>query len=320
MKPRIRTLALAAALIAAGAAPAAGVDSAMLRPSVSVTGDVVRLGDLFAGAGERADVAVARAPAPGRRAVFDARWLYRVARAHGLAWRPTSLHDQSLVERASLVIDRETIEEHVLAALVPHGVDPRTAEVEISNRLLRLHVATDSLATVAIEDIAYDRRTRTFGAVVQAPADRPLAQRLRITGRVHRIAEVPVPVRRIGRDEVIAAEDVTWLSVRAGTLPRDTIVAAEDLIGQTPRRGLRAGMPVSAVEVQAPVLVPKGELVTIVLATPQMTLTAQGRALEDGSAGEAIRVSNAQSSMVVEAVVTGAGMVAVRLPGAMAMN
>jgi len=51
----------------------------LLRSYAVVDGDVVRLGDLFDNVGVKAELAIARSPAPGKRATLDAEWL--------LAWR-----------------------------------------------------------------------------------------------------------------------------------------------------------------------------------------------------------------------------------------
>jgi flagella basal body P-ring formation protein FlgA len=93
------------------------------------------------------------------------------------------------------------------------------------------------------------------------------------------------------------------------------ILEPEDLAGFSPKRTLRAGTPIRVAEVQPPVVVSKGALVTLVLDTPSMTLTARGRALEDGGDGDTIRVTNAQSRTTVQGVVTGAGKVAVPYSG-----
>jgi flagellar basal body P-ring formation protein FlgA len=94
-------------------------------------------------------------------------------------------------------------------------------------------------------------------------------------------------------------------------LQKNSILAAEDIIGLTPRRTLRPGVPISAADIQRPVMVSKGEIVIIALQTPQMLLSARGQALTNGSKGDAIRVANIQSRQIVEAVVTGPGQVAV---------
>ena len=54
----------------------------------------------------------------------------------------------------------------------------------------------------------------------------------------------------------------------------------------------------------------------IVLQAPGMTLTAQGKALEDGGRGEMIRVVNIQSNRTIDATVQAAGQVGLFAPGA----
>ena len=317
--PILLALALSVLAPPAAAAPAAEAAPVTLRQSVTVSGGLVRLGDLFVPAGDKAEAAVAYAPAPGKRAIFDARWLYRVARAYGLNWRPLSIHEKAVVARESIVIGRREIADHILAALVDKGVDA-DMQVELSNRMLRIHVPGDSTATVAVEDVAYDPRTRRFIAIVAAPADDPAARRIRVTGRVHRVIDVPVLTRRVLAGEVIRERDVKWIAMRGDRLQQDTIQDPGALIGKSPRRGLRAGVPVRVSDVRLPVLVPRRSLVTIMYRVRSMTLTAQGRALEDGGAGDTVRVANTQSNTVVQAVVTGANRVSVQPAGPIAMK
>ena len=317
--PILLALALSVLAPPAAAAPAAGAAPVTLRQSVTVSGGLVRLGDLFVPAGDKAEAAVAYAPAPGKRAIFDARWLYRVARAYGLNWRPLSIHEKAVVARESIIIGRREIADHILAALVDKGVDA-DMRVELSNRMLRIHVPGDSTPTVAVEDVAYEPRTRRFIAIVAAPADDPAARRIRVTGRVHRVIDVPVLTRRVLAGEVIRKRDVKWIAMRGDRLQRDTIQDSGALIGKSPRRGLRAGVPVRVSDVRLPVLVPRRSLVTIMYRVRSMTLTAQGRALEDGGAGDTVRVANTQSNTVVQAVVTGANRVSVRPAGPIAMK
>ena len=118
-------------------------DKVVLRESVVVKSKLVRLGDLFSNTGAKADITVAYAPAPGKRALFDARWLSRVARAYGLDWRPLGPQDQIMVERESQIITRAEIEDSIHAALISQGAE-RSMTVELSNRLLRLYVASGS--------------------------------------------------------------------------------------------------------------------------------------------------------------------------------
>ncbi len=303
----------------AAQAKAAAADTVMLREAIAVNSKVVRLGDLFTGVGDKADIAVAYAPEPGKRAIFDARWLFRVARAYQLDWRPLSLQDQVVVERESLMVTREEIEDHIRAALIERGVDP-AIQVELTNRMMRIYLPGTATSTIGVEDVAYETRTGRFAAVVAAPAGEPTATRVRVTGKVHKVSEVPVPARRLAPNDVITANDVKFVSMRDDRVPRDAVTNADDLIGMAAKRSLRPGVPVQSIAVQQPILVPKGSLVTIVLQAPRMTLTAQGKALENGTEGETIRVANSRSKKTIEAEVAGPGRVVVKSVDALAMN
>jgi len=291
----------------------------MLRDAVTVKSKLVRLGDLFINAGDNADVTVAYAPAPGKQALFDARWLYRLARSYGLQWKPLGIQDQILVQRAGQAISREEIEDTILAALSKYGAE-KSMSVELSNRLMRLYVPTGALAQVGVEDISYEPRTGRFSAIIKAPANDPRAERNRVTGRLHEITEIPVLVRRMLKKEVITKRDIKWVRTRNDRIRRGTVLELDELIGMAVKRGLRADRPIQTSAIQRPILVAKGSLVTIILKAPKMTLTARGKSLDNGADGDTVRITNSQSKKVIEAEVTGTARVAVVPTGFMAMN
>ncbi len=326
MRSLIFILAIALASVSAppawsgdgdGLAPDA--EKVTLRKSVQVRGHLIRLGDIFTVTGDKADIEVAYAPEPGKRAVFDARWLYRVAHAYKIDWRPLSSEIRTVITRDSVIIDRAEIEELLLAALAEKGADP-DAEVDLGNQVLRLHVPGEAADAVEVEEMSFDQRSQRFSAIISAPTGNGAARQVRIRGRLFATTEVPVLNRRVLAGELIKRQDLKWIKVRSRRLQPNTVINDADLIGRTPRRGLRAGYPILASAVQRPVLVPKGSLVTMILRTPQMLLTAQGKALQNGSEGDVIRISNSQSDTVVEAEVVGEGRVAVRPTTLMAIN
>ena len=113
----------------------------------------------------------------------------------------------------------------------------------------------------------------------------------------------------------IAAGDLETIKVRRDRAAPDAATDAAQLIGMTPRRPLQAEEPVRLGDVQRPVLVHRGDLVTLVLETATLRLTAQGKALEDGAINALVRVENTKSNRVIDAAVTGPGLVAVSMPG-----
>jgi len=324
--PALLGVVLSLLLMLAFAVPAAGGQSSqessrpalgqvVLRQNIMVDGTLVALGDFFDGVGDKAAIAVAYAPEPGKRAVFDANWLYRVANSYGLKWKPMSLKQQAVVKRETVTIEREEIEDHILAILIDKGVDPEIT-VELSNRSMRLYAPSSAQASVIVENLDFDTRTRRFSAYISTPG----SKLTRVTGRMQKMLNVPVTNRRVLRGEVIRAEDIEWIKTPSERVQRDIVMYPDDLIGKTPKRGLRSGSPVRNSDVQRPIIIKKGSLVTMILKTPMMTLTSQGKAIEDGSDGDVIRLTNTQSNTVIQAVVSGPGIVSITPASHLAMN
>jgi flagellar basal body P-ring formation protein FlgA len=282
----------------------------MLRPVAVVQGTVIHLGDLFTDAGAHAGDPLIAAPPPGARTIFDAAWLAAVAREHGLAWQPASPFDQASVERASRVIPAEAVQVKLLDEIAARQkVDGD--EIQLDNTAVRMVVAAETPDSIAIEGLTLDARTGRFSALVSAPADDADADRQRISGRLVHMMRLPVLTHPVAPGDSIRASDIEILIQRADRVAADVIGDLRDIVGKTPRRPLRAHEPLRVADVQVPAVVRKGDLVTIVLETSQMRLTAQGKALEDGGMGAAIRIVNTKSGRAIDAVVTGPNLAAV---------
>jgi flagellar basal body P-ring formation protein FlgA len=127
--------------------------------------------------------------------------------------------------------------------------------------------------------------------------------------------------RRIGAGDVIAAQDIAWMDMRQSRVDGDTVIGENQLVGRTPRRQAPANTPLRQRDIQAPQVVARNALVLMTLESRRMTLTAQGRALQEGAVGDVIRVMNTQSNRTIEARVTGINAVAVAIaPRPVAVN
>lgn len=283
----------------------------MLREHVVVDENVIRLSDLFTNVTDRAEAPVAYAPQAGKRAVLDARWLYRVARAYNVDWQPLSAKVATVVERASISVPLSEIKAEILFALAEYNVS-EDMDVEFSTRFTELHLPAGSIPTINVESVNYQDRTGRFTAMVSAGEGAHATDKVRLTGRAYRVTEVPVLTNRVLRGDIIRSADIKWVRLRADRVQTDVLMHMDDLIGMTPKRGLRANTPVRVTDVQRPRLVEKNDLVTIVHHVPNMILTAQGKALQHGADGDVVQVKNAQSTQVIEAEVIGPGRVAVR--------
>jgi flagella basal body P-ring formation protein FlgA len=175
MRNPILTLVLILTLAAPAAAGQVGAGQAgagqvgaegpvRLKASVVVEGAVLRLGDLFEGLGTLAETAIARAPAPGKRVELDARWLAALADGYGVAWRPASPLDTTVVARASQAIGSARIEAELREALATRGITGDISVV-LDNPGLRLHLPVDAEPTLGFSGLSYDPASGRFTAL-----------------------------------------------------------------------------------------------------------------------------------------------------------
>lgn len=313
--------ALALAVVEPGwAAESSAPEMVSLVQNVQVKDEYVHLGDLFENAGKYSDRVIARAPRPGETVTLSARWLWKLAQSYGLDWKPASTLDVTSVTRESTLISMDTqkqaIERAVRKAVPFDGELAVTIDVPLND----VHIAPEIAPKVEVSGLHLDSRDGTFTAIISVPAGSGAAFREAVAGRVQRLIDVPVPVKRLSPGTVISEGDIEMIRVKESELSRNMVTDEGQLIGQSAKRTLIAGQPVALGSVEPPVLVQRNGLVTVVLKSGAMLLTAQAKAIEDGAQGEVIRVKNTQSDRVIEAVVTGLNRVEVILPQKIALN
>lgn len=318
----MKRLLLAAAFVLAGSmAVQAGSLPAQLRPAAVIEGDTVRLGDLWDNLGDKGDVMLAPAPQPGKRVTADVRWLSAVAAQYGINWQPANGFERIVIERAGQMVDVRLVESELREALGAEGV-PAPFDFEITNRTALNMMVPSNGGTigVAIRDVIWDQRNARFSATVEVPAGQPNALRQRVNGHVYTVSRIPVLSRTLSRGDIITERDVEWVETRADAVRRDMITDLRQLVGQEPRTQVRQGAAIRLSDVQRPVMVPRNSSVTMVVKSPFMQLTVQGRSMDEGGKGDVIRVTNLQSKRVVEAVVDGPGTVVVVPNGTVALT
>lgn len=310
----MRSLIVLGAVILA-ALPGTVFADTMLQPNVTVTGDTIHVGDLFSDAGPHASEPIAAAPAPGTRVTYNAAWLAAVAREHHLSWQPSSDFDQASVERATRIIDADTVAQRILSQ-VAAGTPNSDASVQFDNPGLRFIVPAEASDAMALDSMTVDPRTGHFSVFVTAPPNASDAQRLRVSGRIIYQETIAVPAHGMAIGDVFGPSDISEIKLPRDHIAPDAITNAQELLGKATRRILQAGETVRAGDVEAPIVVHKGDLVSIELETAAMQLTAQGKALDDGAMGAAIRVANTQSNRVIDAAVAGPNQVVIADGGA----
>lgn len=281
-----------------------------LRPSTEVDRAAIRLSDVFYNLPEGIDCDIAIAPAPGRSVTYDVNVLTRLAQQYRLEWQAQGVADRALLTRASTRITQEMLRDGLANKIKEQAHNLRDARIDIlfDNRTLEVNLPKDQLAQFTVNNLEYDAETQRFRGDVWAGAA-PKAQVITVTGRVQIKRDVPILVHRLESGAIISDDDLGWTTITAEHLPADMLTAPADLIGHSVRRDIGENTPLRARDIMQPRLVARGTLVTMRIDTPHIQMTAQGRAMQDGSVGETVKVTNTRSNRVVEGVVEGQGVV-----------
>jgi flagella basal body P-ring formation protein FlgA len=104
---------------------------------------------------------------------------------------------------------------------------------------------------------------------------------------------VVVPAHDIARGDTIGESDLTYATVDGADL----------------MSGLPAGRPFRGDDVRRPIVVTKGQTVTMEFAVPGVQLSAMGRAMSEGGIGDTVTVQNPVSYRMISATVTAPGTV-----------
>jgi len=148
---------------------------------------------------------------------------------------------------------------------------------------------------------------------VNVRCEEPVRWSVFVPARVERYDAVIVVVRPLGRDQVIQSEDVRLERRKLSELAGGYVTDPESVIGWQAKRALVPGQVINGSLIKPRLLIRRGETVTLISQTSGVRVSALGEALEDGIAGQRIRVRNRSSKRVVDGIVEAPGIVRVPL-------
>ena len=116
----------------------------------------------------------------------------------------------------------------------------------------------------------------------------------------------------VARGAVLRADDLVVEERELTGVPSSVVTTLADVVGKETRAALPANAPITLTALASPLLVRRGDVVTIIVETPGMRLSTPGEALEPGAAGAQIRVRNRKSQQEIAAQVVERGIVLVQ--------
>ncbi|MBN8990808.1 MAG: flagellar basal body P-ring formation protein FlgA [Rhizobiales bacterium] len=314
-----RTFLTAIALLAAQATAALAqarpdlIEAPALRAAVTVTGDLVRIGDIIDNAGSAAQIAIYRAPDLGTTGSLPVAQVLTTLRSHQVIGVDTRDLKEISVTRLARTLAGKDIEAQIARTLerknglgeaanlsLTFDRDPGDIRLDASN-------TGDMQATIT----RFDPRNGRFDVTFEISNESGTAPtKLRFTGSAVETVEAAVLARGIERNEVLKSSDV-MIERRPKAEVGSDPATRDRAVGMQARRPLRAGQAVRVADLAKPDLVQRDQNVTLIYETPGLYLTVRGKALENGTEGDVVNVMNLQSKRTISGTVTGRGQVSI---------
>jgi flagella basal body P-ring formation protein FlgA len=311
------TLATIFALLAL-ALPAQAADDFIatptLRANVTVSSDVVRVGDLIDNAGSAALIAVYRSPDLGTTGALPVAQVLSVLRAKQVIGVMTGDIKEVQVTRLARTLANKDLENAVASSLERRFGLGDAANITVTFDRGIAEMRLDASNTGALQPVAtrYDARSGRFDIAFEINNDNsPAPTKLRFTGTAIETVEVAVLTRDIDRADLLKSSDVALERRPKAEVPGEA-ASRERTVGMQLRRPMRAGTPIRVADIVKPDFVSRDQSVTVIYQVPGIHLTTRGKAIESGAEGDTVSVINLQTKRTLTGTVTGRGQITVQ--------
>jgi flagella basal body P-ring formation protein FlgA len=286
----------------------------VLRARVSVSSEVVRVGDVVDNAGAFAQIAIYRAPDLGTTGALPVAQVVNALRAQGVIGVDTKDIKQVTVTRLARTVESKEIERAVAQAIEHRGGlgDAANISINFDRDVADVRLDASNTGAMLATSARYEPRSGRFDVTFQIANDNGNPTQLRFTGSAIETVEVGVLTRNVERTDILKSADVVVERrprAEVGTDP----AAREHAVGMQLRRQMRAGQPLRVADMAKPDLVQRDQAVTVIFQTAGIYLTTRGKALDNGTEGDVVSVLNIQSKRTVTGTVTGRGQVTIQV-------
>jgi flagellar basal body P-ring formation protein FlgA len=296
------------ALLATGLLAAPVVAAPVLKADVSVTSDIVTIGDMFANAGDAAPQGIFRAPAPGTTGYVSLAQVRSAANAAGLDGFDSDGVTSVRVARLGELVDTKTLDDLIEADMHRRNLitDAQSADISFSTAIPALYAARQD-QPVQLTQFAFAPSNGLFEAhFTLAGVDQPIV----LTGRAEVMVKAPFLTRTLDQGTVITPEDIQMTFTPKRYAATGVLLSPDDIVGKVLRHRSRDGFLIRPNDLEDKRIVARNDTVTVFLRQGPLTLTVKGQALNDASMGEPVAVLNLASKKTIHGKAVGPGAVA----------
>jgi flagellar basal body P-ring formation protein FlgA len=320
-----RTLVLAGALLTAATSFAAAQSMAqstsdtlmgpVLRANVSVTGDIVRIGDVIDNAGPAASIAIYRAPDLGTTGSLPTAQVLTALQAHQVIGVDTRDIKEIAVTRLARSLEAKELEQAVAGALEHRSGLGDAANLNLTFDRDVQDIRLDAANSGAMVPVAtrVEPRSGRFDVTFEiASANGAAPTKLRFTGTAIETLEVAVLTRNVDRGDLLRSADLVVERRPKAEIGGDA-ASRDKAIGMQLRRPIRAAQALKAADLVKPDLVQRDQNITLIYQSAGLYLTTRGKSLDNGTEGDTVNVLNPQTKRTITGIVTGRGQVTIEI-------
>jgi flagella basal body P-ring formation protein FlgA len=312
-----RVWGVAATLTLIAATVLAAGERVTVMREATVAGQTIRLGDVAALEGERAQALAAlelgNAPQAGESRMLDGMAVLQALRREAGDLRsltysiPPTVRVRRAVQEVTEPAVRAIVEAFLAETLGPAAHDTVLRSVEVPGRIRLPAGAYVARVTPPAGAPLLGRVRLQLAFTVD---DRP-AKSVWVTADVGLFGPVVVARRPIARGETLAAGDLALDRRDLSQEPRGVLGGIEDAAGRMARTPLVPYVPLRREQLETPATVHRGDVVLLVAERGALRITSPGEVRDDAAVGEQVRVVNRASRKDLVGRVVDASTVAV---------
>lgn len=200
-----------------------------------------------------------------------------------------------------------------LEETVTHFLESYYSNVDVSQIEVNVGKLDPRLALAACDDnlsMEFNDTSNSGGNItVQTRCEGPQNWSIYVPAQVGLFRPIAVANRTLNRGDVITHNDIGIENINISQLRQGYLESAETIVGQELRRPISKGEAFRSNILDAPMVIKRGDEVSIEMQAGSITVTSSGTAMGNGRIGQRIRIRNSQSERMLSAEVVGAGRV-----------
>lgn len=287
-----------------------GSEAPVLRPEVVTSSDIVTVGDFYLNAGAAGFEPLFRSPDLGTSGRVSAALVAERARAAGLKSAGTDGLAEVTVRRDSISFDAQRLSGMIAERLARQEgqISADDLEIVFARTPQIIHADPRSADPLRIEQALWSRADGRFDIVMSYAGEHGY-RRVSLTGVAREMTAIVALANPLDKGGIVREQDLITMRLPRERVQGRAVTDPQEILGLAARIQQRPGRQLSKADFERPMLIQRGDKVTLIYEISGMKLTTQGQAATAGADGDMIDVVNLQSRRTVRGTVSARGEV-----------